>query len=161
MELKVSIIPDAIDEDGLPVFTSIQEAIVNSITEQTKTLAEKLAKQLVQSKIASMIDDYATNRVEQEVDRVLAGPIPQTSKYGEPKSEPTTITEIIVAAVQKYLGAKVNSRGEVSYDGKNSPISLVVETVAKDVLSKEVIEQTKEIRAELIRSIAEKLSGKL
>lgn len=99
MEIKVNIIPDAVDEEGRPIFSSIEDAIIASMRSRIEALAEKVATRLAESAVKTSLDDYVGTRVKNVVDDLLSKPIVKTSPYGEKKGEPTTLTELVVEAI--------------------------------------------------------------
>ena len=157
MELKVTLIPDALDEEGQPIFSSIESAIVDDIQHKIKAGVDKAVERITTEHVTKMAFAYSEKRVAEIIDGIIQKPIVQTSPYGERKGESLTLTEIIVEKVNKYLGSKVDHYGNTSYDGK-SPVSAIIEKIATEVLTRQVVEQTKEIRSKLILQIAEKLA---
>ena len=157
MELKVTLIPDSLDEEGQPVFSSIESAIVEDIQHKIKLGVDKAVERISAEHVTAAALAYSTKRVAEIIDDIAQKPIVLTSPYGEYKGVPTTLTEIIVEKVNKYLGSTVDHYGNLSYNGK-SPVSAIIEKIATDVLTKQIVEQTKEIRNKLILQIAEKLA---
>ena len=157
MELKINLIPDGVDDEGQPLFTSIEDAIVDDIRDKIISGVNKSIERITSEQVMKAAVAYSETKVKEIIDGLIDKPLAQTNQYGEHKGATITITELIIKKVNKYLGSSVNSYGQPSYDGK-SPIHQIIEKIATDVLTKQVVEQTKEIRSKLILQIAEKLA---
>lgn len=157
MKVQVDIIPDQVDEDGQPIYSSVEDAIVEELKEQIAEKARAVVDRIVADKVAKQIEDYALPLVAAKVDAILAGPIERTDPYGNKKLPPTTITEMVVKGVNDYLGIKLDDYGRQSWDGKDTPVSYHIKQIATKVLNDEIVKQTADLRTKLIQEIATKL----
>lgn len=124
------------DEDGeYYPGPSLEEDLVQMITEKVtqRITGERELIEKIEERVRNIIDE----RVTSTVTGFLAGTIQPRDRYsGEPKGEPTTINEMTMVAVNRYLTAPASIREGYNSD-KQRNLAQLLDELVKQSLTKE------------------------
>jgi hypothetical protein len=140
----------------------IEERLVNLI-------AEKIGKRMdevIGARILELADKEWNKSAKAKVDEFFSKPCRKTNNYGEETGGSITMRELLIERFDKYLTAKVNNRGEESYNGDTTRAQRMLDDLIKKPLQDAVTETVKKIadkareqvQASVSRYIAEQLS---
>lgn len=79
------------------------------ISDQYSTLARR---------VAEIRDEMIRERIKAEVDAAFANPITETNRFGQPTGNVTTLVELIIDEVKKFMAERVDRNGYTSHSGK-------------------------------------------
>ena len=136
VELDLSTLGLEIDEDGHALPTSDLIGSVASV------IAHRLDDYAMRGAIESEVRNVAAEQARELVAEVLAGPIQQTTSYGESVGSPTTVRALVHAQVDKWMRLPKSD----SYS-RNQTMGEVLEKLVDEILRREMrptIEAAKE-----------------
>ncbi len=115
------------------------EVIATATASLTRQLSERLEAQL-RGDIMDIVRERIVARADALIDEVLAGPIVETSRWGERKGQPMTILELVEDRAKGALVRKVNHKGHPDNYGKQTYIDFVVNQGIRHHVHKQVTE---------------------
>jgi hypothetical protein len=112
----------------------------------------------VDTKIAALAEEHLLPRVGEMIE---SANLQQTNNYGEPKGEPKTFIEYIVARAEAYMSEPVNwklkTRQEESYNWSNegTRLTVLMKLHIKDTLDKEAKAAVSDVNKVIAKNIAQ------
>lgn len=134
------------DADGDPTNNTLEDAIVAAAA--TKLISEHASA--LRTRIVEEVNAVARERITAVVDEVLAGPIQETTPWGESTKPVTTVREIVRKALEDYLNKPVQ-HDRYSSLANREPQNLreLVQQQTTNVLNKELVGVINKAKAEV------------
>ena len=155
MDILLSLVPDGLDEDGEPVFETLDTAIAQAAL----TACQRCVDREMEKAVKKAIGNGIHVRVDAAVEKAMTKPFQLTDSYGNPRGEATTFAEQIMEEARQWFTAKVNAYGEIRYDGKSRVAQAAMKTCEKE-LDALVTEQKQELRVLCQNGLAKLMAEK-
>jgi hypothetical protein len=126
-------------EQGPPLAALVVDGIVR------KMLDGGEFERTVKATVSAVIENETTDRVRALVEETLAGPITLTTPWGEKRSEPTTVLEIIRTKVDEFMKTPKRDRYSTSNEPRN--LSEIIEASVRSALDRELLGAVNEAKA--------------
>ncbi len=158
MELRVTLVPDSVDEDGAPILVGLDDAINAEVVRAVRDAIAKKAGTAVEQALKDEISDW----VKEQVTQTILAPIQRTNSYGSPVGEPVSLVDLILECAQSYLSAWVNCRGEDDRHGSTGSMPRaafiarqVTEQIVKEAIEPEVAKVREAVKAQVSARVGE------
>lgn len=158
MKVQVELVPDGVDEDGQPIFSTIEDSFANQAEAYMRDCIAKKVDALIKDKVNDEVIASIREQAREKVLEVLDKPIVPTSKYGEQKGEPITILELVAEHVKHAIEKPQGSSASYGEE-RMTIIQSVCRKAASEMVTAEVKKQVDEIKVEIQRQVCEKIAG--
>jgi hypothetical protein len=152
MQTQINIELPEYNEDG-ELVAAVDRHVAAQVVRELKDEAK--------AQVRKIIVERATSDIEAIVMEAINGPTQLTSIYGEPKGDPITLRERIMAIAAKHLDDKVDAR-DGSSPGYNSTkcsrVEWMVKKAVNDAVAKQVAVVHDRIRKEASAAMAKWLA---
>lgn len=135
VEIELSTLGLEQDEESGEFYPSedLADRIIAGVVANLTTTATSTGRKSFEQRVSDTVDSV----VKEFLGDFLKGEIQRRDRFdGQPIGPPTTIKEMAMAAVEKYLVAPKSDRG--SYSNNTQNLGEMVDNAVKDVLSKEL-----------------------
>lgn len=132
---SVKVNSSLIEYDAEKMFDAIVRIAAHQIVEQARGDIRKAVTDEVRATIKSSVGAI--------IEKAVNEPIQQHNHYGEKVGEPTTLKALIGKAAEGYLGAKVDARGETSYNANQSRLDYIVKKNVESVIDYKMQQEIK------------------
>jgi hypothetical protein len=112
------------DEDGDYVGTEPITLADEVVAQLVKDLRVSDEYKTLRQHVAEIRDEVIRDRIKAEVDAAFAAPLTETNKYGQPTGNTTTLVELVIAEVSKFMSEKVSRNGYPDYSGKPRAVAV-------------------------------------
>lgn len=142
--------------DTSTFYQDVVRAVVDRILGKnwSEAALEKRINEAVQDKVLERLD--AT--IDKTVKALLTSPIQKYDTFGHPVGEPLSVETIVRNGTETYLTESVDSNGRPTRDnfgGRKTRLERIVEQNVVDGLSREIAEEAKKVRAEVVKRAQE------
>lgn len=146
------------DEDGDPIQSAatVEDVVLDMVAEKIVGSVMREGydwRRVLQERVNRVRDEAILARVLPDIEAALATPVRRTNSYGEPTGEPTSMRDVIVSTVEKWL----TSPSGDSYDRNRltKPQKFIAEHVDR-VLQKEMKVAVDAAKAEVLAAVQAK-----
>jgi hypothetical protein len=157
MKVEVNVIPDSLDEDGNPVFSSIEDGIAGEIRGNILARCNKIADGIV----TQVVKDSIEPKIGAILTEFFQKPLQQTDMYGNKKGESTSLVELVLKDASEYLNQTVNEKGErncYSSEKKMSRLEWTSLKAATDIVNASIKKQIESLRESIALDAGKKVA---
>lgn len=127
----------------------------------TKVIGDRDRYTSIRKSVEDRITELVAEKVDARIEAALAEPRQPTDGYGQPKGEPTTLTEIILTRVDQHLNSAFKDQYNPRTNNKTRLQVLADEAIDRkwdDEVRKSIEQAQAEVRAQVTARAAEILS---
>jgi len=117
-------------------------------------LADRVSGYDMRSMIESQVRNVASEQARAVITEVLAGPIQRTDGYGSPRGETTTVREMVMAEVDKWMKLP-KSDGYNRNDTMGDALKKIVDEILRNELKGTIAAAKKKVSEEVLRLAVE------
>jgi hypothetical protein len=157
MKIEVNVVPDSLDEDGNPIFSSIEDGIAGKIRGNILARCNKIADGIV----TQVVKDSIEPKIGAILTEFFQKPLQQTDMYGNKKGESTSLVELVLKDASEYINQTVNEKGErncYSSEKKMSRLEWVSLKAATDIVNASIKKQIDSIRESIALDAGKKVA---
>ena len=119
-----------------------------------QVIADRISGYDIRSTIESEIRNVASEKARAVITEVLAGPIQRTDGYGSPRGETTTVREMVMAEVDKWMKLP-KSDGYNRNDTMGDALKKIVDEILRNELKGTIAAAKKKVSEEVLRLAVE------
>jgi hypothetical protein len=138
------------DEDGEPI--GRRELRGELVALMARTLMSDMRNEAM-ADVRAAVHEQVRDEVKKVVQEAMAKPIQQTTTWGEPKGEPTTVLELIRLQIEAFLSN--SGRGRDSYNREPGNLKDLIADATNAVLSKELRSEIDVVKRQINTQIQE------
>ena len=154
MEVQVKLVPSGIDEDGEEQHMELDAAIIDTLKPILAEAVYKKVNEVTDKVIKAIVEEHVAKLSVEAFGQIFQA----TDCWGKHKGEPKSLAEIVSGKVKGYLEAKVNARGDATYEGEPR-IQWMVNRTIELVVQEETGKHLATLRAEFAKRIADKIAN--
>jgi hypothetical protein len=119
-----------------------------------RVIADRVSNYDIRAAIESEIRNVASEKAREVIADVLAGPIQRSDSYGNAKGEPTTVREMVMVEVDKWM--KLPGRDSYSSNPTmGDALKKIVDEILRDELKGTIAAAKKKVSEEVLRLAVE------